>query len=249
MRSMKRFKTIAAFVVFGALVSMSAGAQIPQEFTNLELLPEDISRADLINTMRGFSEQLGVRCNFCHVGEDQTSAFSDFDFASDEKGHKRITRIMMAMTRAINETYLSEVKGHGNTQVTCATCHHGQSSPSTLSRQLLEAFDKGGTDQLTARYGELRDELYGRGVYDFGEASLIGVATIFARERKDPEAAEAVLELNLEHFPDSFMTWYSMGELKSMAQDNAGALAAFQKALEIDPQNEWAKKAVDRLKQ
>ncbi len=249
MRPVKLSSKALLLLALGLVVALPAGAQIPQEFTNLELLPSDISRSELINVMRGFSNQLGVRCDHCHVGTDQTSAFSDFDFASDEKGHKKITRVMMRMTREINETYLPEASHHGKAEVTCATCHQGQARPSTLEAQLMSAFDKGGSGALGARYAELRDELYGHGVYDFSESALVGVATVLARERKDLAAAESVLELNLEHYPDSFMTWYSMGELRSMGQDSAGALEAFRKALEIEPDNEWARKAVERLEQ
>ena len=230
------------------LAGAVANAQIPQQFTNLELLPTDIGRRELIETMRGFSEQLGVRCNHCHVGEDQTSAFSDYDFPADEKETKRVTRAMMSMTREINSRHLAGLGRETVSEVTCATCHHGQPIPSTLSQLLMTAFDEGGSDQLVATYGQLHGELYGRGVYDFGETALLGVASTLARQRKDLAAAEAVLTLNLEQYPDSFMNWYSMGELKSMSGDDAGALAAFQKALDIDPENEWARKAIEKLK-
>lgn len=247
MRSLKLPFQVVTLLALGWFAALPAGAQIPQEFTNLQLLPKDIPRSELINTMRGFSQQLGVRCDFCHVGTDQTSAFSDYDFASDEKGHKRITRIMMTMTREINEKHLAEVKMHGQAQVSCATCHHGQPKPSTLDKELMKAFEKGGAGQLVSKYAELREELYGRGVYDFGESSLVAVATTLARDRKDLVAAESVLNLNLEHYPDSFMTWYSLGELRSLAENSTGALEAFRRALEIEPDNEWARKAIERL--
>jgi len=55
----------------GALLTASpARAEIPDEFTNLEVLPEDITRGELVSIMRGFAGALGVRCNHCHVGED-----------------------------------------------------------------------------------------------------------------------------------------------------------------------------------
>ena len=38
-------------------------AQIPDEFTNLKLLPKDIEKRQLIGTMRDWAGGLGVRCN------------------------------------------------------------------------------------------------------------------------------------------------------------------------------------------
>lgn len=252
MSDMSSSRSLCAAVAVFALMSLTtspATGQIPEEFTNLQLLPEDIERRQLIDTMRGFSMQLGVRCSHCHVGEDQTSAFSDYDFPSDDKETKRIARTMITMTREINEKHLTSLGRDDVFQVTCATCHDGLPKPATLNGQLMSSFDDGGTYGLLETYKSLRDEHYGRGVYNFGEDSLIGVATTLARGREDLGAAQAVLELNLEYYPDSFMTWYSMGELKSLAADNEGAAAAFQKALEIEPDNKWAKAALERLQQ
>ena len=83
-------KTILA----GAAILLGAGsasAQIPEEFTNLEVLSEDISRGELVGMMRGFAGALGVRCNFCHVGEDPSN-LDNYDFASDEKESKVVAR-------------------------------------------------------------------------------------------------------------------------------------------------------------
>jgi len=44
-------------------------AQFPEKFTNLKVLPMDISRKELESTMRGFAFALNVRCNHCHVGK------------------------------------------------------------------------------------------------------------------------------------------------------------------------------------
>src|SRR5688500_19371611 len=37
------------------------------EFKNLQVLPPDITRDQLMATMRSFTRGLGVRCNHCHV--------------------------------------------------------------------------------------------------------------------------------------------------------------------------------------
>ena len=48
----------------------TARAQLRTEFTNLEVLDPDIEQGELLGYMRDFSQHLGVRCQYCHVGED-----------------------------------------------------------------------------------------------------------------------------------------------------------------------------------
>jgi len=180
-----------ALALFGLVLSAApTTAQIPEEFTNLQVLSQDIDRRELIGIMRGFATDLGVRCNFCHVGEDPDS-LEGYDFAADEKGHKKIARVMIEMTRDINSTHLPKMGKESPRQVTCVTCHHGQKEPSTLTAELMAAYDDGGGEAMVARYHSLRDELYGQGAFNFGEMALLGVATEMARGRQDMAAAAA----------------------------------------------------------
>ena len=84
----RRVFTLAfAFTIgaaFAAVRPDAASAQLPEEFTNLQVLPEDIGTRELIGYMRGFSLGTGYRCSGCHVGEEG-QPFSEYDFASDEK--------------------------------------------------------------------------------------------------------------------------------------------------------------------
>src|SRR6185503_1734772 len=84
----RSFASFAAALAL-AIVAAPAAAQIPDKFTNLKVLPKDISKDDLISTMRGFSGGLGVRCNFCHVGGTETD-LTGMKFASDDKKEKKI---------------------------------------------------------------------------------------------------------------------------------------------------------------
>jgi hypothetical protein len=90
---------------------------------NLQVLPQDIDRARLMEVMRGFSGALGVECSFCHTR----------DFASDENPHKNVARGMIRMTARINNELLPAVAGlhlrPGEAGVTCATCHRGSPHP------------------------------------------------------------------------------------------------------------------------
>ncbi|MGH7726409.1 MAG: c-type cytochrome [Candidatus Eiseniibacteriota bacterium] len=70
----------------------------------------------------GFGRSLGVSCLHCHVADK---------WDSDEKPTKQVAREMITMSRAINEEYLSKIKGLKSERpvVNCTTCHRGQKRP------------------------------------------------------------------------------------------------------------------------
>jgi len=113
----------------------SAGAQpggpgraTPPTPQNLQVLPKDIAREQLLNIMRGMTQGLGVQCNYCHVQEGRGGRN---DFASDDKPPKKTARVMMQMTQHVNET-LSTGIGKAAADVTrvgCFTCHRGKAIP------------------------------------------------------------------------------------------------------------------------
>ena len=85
-----------AVVVAGVAVAVltwpiPATAQIPDKFENLQVLPKDTSRMDLINTMKDFAFALGTRCWYCHDGEGDD--LSTFNFASDV--HRSIGHVIL----------------------------------------------------------------------------------------------------------------------------------------------------------
>jgi len=99
-------------------------------FKNLKVFPKDISRADLLFNMKFFSQSLGVRCTFCHVGEEG-KPLSTFDFASDAKPKKLTARKMLAMAHRINSENFDDAEDPGRLKVTCYTCHRGSTKPLT----------------------------------------------------------------------------------------------------------------------
>jgi hypothetical protein len=102
--------------------------------TNLQVLPKDISSPDLMALMRGYAHALGVECEFCHAENPQTHKL---DFALDSKPDKGIARTMIAMTKVINDKYLSTVNDPDATPadktVTCGTCHRGNTMPAPFA--------------------------------------------------------------------------------------------------------------------
>jgi hypothetical protein len=132
-----QFALAAAAAVFGVSVAVAQTTAPPAAppqlgfasppHKNLKVLPQDISGAQLIGTMKFFAQSLGVRCTFCHVGTEG-QPLSSFDFASDAKREKQTARKMMAMVQRIN-TQDFGVTDMSKPRVTCFTCHRGAEHP------------------------------------------------------------------------------------------------------------------------
>lgn len=113
-----------------AIIGVAAVKPPKGQYTNLQVLPADISAKQLNKIMVDeFEDGLGVTCVFCHAENKDTHKP---DYASDEKPEKEIARAMMRMTSGINEQYF-ELKhpmvGDSIIAVTCNTCHNGQPRP------------------------------------------------------------------------------------------------------------------------
>jgi len=119
--------------LFGISVAAAQTAQPAQPtfavppYRNLHVYPKDISRADLLANMKLFSQSLGVRCTYCHVGEEG-KPLSTFGFASDAKEKKKIARDMLRMAHRLN-TDLPGITGDPTARITCFTCHRGSTKP------------------------------------------------------------------------------------------------------------------------
>ncbi|HEY5391137.1 MAG TPA: c-type cytochrome [Hanamia sp.] len=112
-------------------------------FTNLQILPKDISKDGLDSVMHHFTASLGVKCNYCHVRDEQAGRM---DFAKDDKPEKQIARKMMLMTIDINKNHFQQIAESMDSgklapstdtsafsymlkYVTCYTCHRGDPHP------------------------------------------------------------------------------------------------------------------------
>lgn len=219
---------------FGLLLAATvAPAQVPDKFTNLQVLPKDISSKDLMWTMRGFCFSLGVRCEYCHAGKN---------FACDDLKTKNTARNMLRMVAAINRDYLP-------VRVECVTCHHGLSHPRTIQAVLLEDMEKRDVSSAIALYRKLRKESYGDGQYDFSETSLNLLSETLVHGGKPKEAA-AFMELNLEvNTPLSTWAYSDLAMAHLENHEPLKAEADFRKILESDPQNSWAKEELEKLRQ
>lgn len=102
----------------------------PDKFVNLKVIPSNATPDVVITAMKNFTLALGVRCQFCHVGEEGMP-LDKFDFVSDTKPQKETARMMIRMAAEINGQLTKAMpdapsKGY---QVTCFTCHRGAQHP------------------------------------------------------------------------------------------------------------------------
>jgi hypothetical protein len=128
---MKHPLIVAAIIVTASASSTGrAAGQIPERYTNLQILSKDIQRPALVAVMRSFAMELGVRCEHCHLGEGND--LSQFDFASDTRPAKATARKMLKMIETINRDALKDVGDPARLpKVTCYTCHRGSKLPLT----------------------------------------------------------------------------------------------------------------------
>jgi photosynthetic reaction center cytochrome c subunit len=106
----------------------SANASLaPQEKTveqvqkNIKVL-NGMPQSQLIPVMNFIAASLGRRCNFCHVNRS-----GQWDYASDEKTEKNTAREMIKMVLDLHKQ-----KFPGAEEISCYTCHRGQSHPTSF---------------------------------------------------------------------------------------------------------------------
>lgn len=219
----------------------------PAKAKNLKVLPADTPPEKLRANMIGFTRALGVRCTHCHVGtEDQP--LSTYDFPSDEKPNKTVARGMMRMLATVNDQ-LKQIRPDSTERVTmrCYTCHRGVPLPRTLVDELTLVYDKAGADSAAAHYAELRSAHDNDGAYDFREDGL-NILGYRALGKKDVPGAVALFKLNVERFPGSGNVHDSLADGYLAAGDTAAAVAEYEAALRLDPQNREATKRLEALR-
>jgi hypothetical protein len=94
---------------------------VEQVQKNIKIL-NGLPQSQLIPVMNYLAASLGVRCNHCHVNKG-----GQWDYPSDEKEEKLTARVMIKMVLDINKTTF-----HGNTEVSCYTCHRSRTTPTAM---------------------------------------------------------------------------------------------------------------------
>ncbi len=242
---------LGIFVAAAASAAAQApagGAQTPPPppMTNLQIIPKDTPRPQVLQQMQAIAASLGVQCNYCHVMEGRGGRT---DMAADDKATKKAARGMMLLAREINSK-LPESIGkapEATTRVGCATCHRGVPIPKQITDVVTDAASAGGAAAGVAKYRELREKFYGGQSYDFSENGLLATAQRAIAANK-PDDALAYLQANVDYYPKSARSYLAMSQAHLAKQDKAGAIKDLEKALDIDPNNAQAKTQLETIK-
>jgi tetratricopeptide (TPR) repeat protein len=209
-----------------AVLATAAGAQSPPS-------------ADLMPTMQKMVEALGVSCEYCH------SAPRGSGLAEPKK---EIARAMIAITRDLNAKIpdaTHKTAGEAAT-IECVTCHRGVVIPRQLSEILSRTVREQGAAAAVEQYRDLRQLYYGRQAYDFGEGTLLDLGQRMAASK--PGDAIALLKVNIEFNPKSTRSYSALAYAYTRKLDDASAISALEKALEIEPENGVIQGQLEQLK-
>jgi tetratricopeptide (TPR) repeat protein len=236
-----------AVMIFSNQASAQGGSPWSAKPKNLQVMPREWDGQRLAPVMKGFAIALGVRCEYCHVGEPG-KPLNTFDFVSDANPNKDRAREMWRMIGDING-HLAKIEPSGaeRVSVSCVTCHHGKPRPTTLLDDLRAAYAGKGADAAVATYASLKNRYYGRAAYDFGEGALNDLGYELMA-KGDIAGAVKILRLNADEFPASANAWDSLGEVMMKSGDNVSAAKYYNKSLELDPRNRNAEEMLKKLK-
>lgn len=192
--------------------------------------------------MQMVASSLGVTCEYCHArGPAATEAPAG-------PSHISVAKQMMAMTRELNsrvEAASGKATGVA-TKVDCATCHRGVPIPKPLGDVLWDTTRTQGAPAAVTQYRDLRTRFYGKSAYDFSEQTLLTLSQRIANVR--PDDAIAFAKLNLEFYPNSSASYQAVAFAYTRKVDDASAIAALEKAVELDPGNNVARGQLEQLK-
>jgi tetratricopeptide (TPR) repeat protein len=238
-----------AIAMFAIPASSSAQDQWkwPDKPQNLQVLNKDWPGSRLSPVMRGFTRALGVRCSYCHVGEEGKD-LTTYDFVSDANPNKNRAREMLRMLGDVND-HLKKLEPSGDKRVNmwCHTCHRGRPRPMTLEEELGEKYRANGIDAALNHYQELRKNYYDRGAYDFSERSLNSFG--YELLEKDNPSAIRVFNLNTQLFAKSPNVWDSLAEAYLKAGNVKLAKRHYETSLKLNPKNDSARENLKKLDQ
>ncbi len=238
---------IGVLFLSGYAIAQAQQAKSPfSDPKNLKVLPKDISSGELREIMRGFSFATGIRCSGCHVAEPG-APLSEWDFSLDEKKQKRIARDMLKMTAIINRhvTDIEGVKASDAVAVRCMTCHRGQNRPLLIQDVLDQYKTKNDAIGAVTHYREIRETYYGTHTYDFSPFTLGNYAENIMKEGSS-EFAFALHDLNRELNPEDGLVFMAWGNSLMQVGKFAEALAAYQTAARLEPENTFIASLVKR---
>lgn len=239
---------VSIIFLFSSQTMAQGKWQWPEHPQNIKALPDSISAEQLRSIMRQYAGSLGVRCVYCHKGEEG-KPFTEWDFASDENPNKLRAREMIRMMYDINN-HLARIKPSGDQRVeaNCFTCHRGRPRPLTLEAEIEEVYRKDGLEAAIDHLTRLKNEFYGKGIYNFeSDAALDNFGHSLLNNGKTEEAL-SVFKLNVEKFPGSSTAWTSLAEGFLKDGNKSESVRSLEKAVELEPGNRRAQEMLQKLK-
>ena len=115
---------------------------------------------------------------------------------------------------------------------------------SSLAERLSQTLEKDGIEAMIARYKVLKTQA-GPDIY-VSESDMNAFGYRLLTKKRFAEAI-AVFKLNVEAYPQSANVYDSLGEAYATHGDTQLAIETYRKALELDPQMESAKAALQIL--
>lgn len=228
-------RIVVLLLLLSVVGAPAARGQIPADFTNLQVLPDDIPRDSLVLLMRSFTFATGLLCQDCHVmGEG--GSFEGARFHLDDKATKQKARFMLEMVNRLNDEILPEMPERADPplKVECKTCHRGIAKPFLLRTELHRVIAEEGVEAAAERYRELRENRMDEGIYDFGVWETMELARELEAQGDD-QAAVAMLELNEEFHPTSAAIPRTLGPIYERLGRTEDAVAAYARAVGLNP--------------
>lgn len=229
------YLSVAGVAVLTLALSAAARAtaQEPERTPNI---------VSVVENMRVYTQALGVECIFCHVD----GANGRLNYRSNDNPRKQVAKNMIAMTADINGMIGLGRSEHSTTRVTCLTCHRGVPNPRPLNEIIRDKVQQGGGKAAADYYRSLRAKFFGGSAYDFREELLLSTVQTFVDGR--PDDAIELLEMNLDFYPKSSRGYSSLAYAYTRKRDDLAAIAALERALELDPDNSIARGQLEQLR-
>jgi CubicO group peptidase (beta-lactamase class C family) len=113
----------------------------------------------------------------------------------------------------------------------------------SLASMLSKGIKDRGLETAIAEISALKDK---KDEYRISEGEFNNLGYMFLQEKLTPEAV-AVFKLNVEMFPNSSNVYDSYGEALAEAGDKENSVVNYRKSLELNPNNDNAKKMIEKL--
>ena len=245
-------KVTMVAIFISALLGSQTMAQEPGLFDspqNLHVLPVDISPADLQETMNGFQIALGVKCVFCHdVGMPDSDLREVFkrDTKATKRNAREMLRMMLEMNRRIGK--LEKNDEHTFAEVTCISCHRGQTRPILIQTALDEALAEGGAEAAIRKYNELKDHYFGSGTFDFSPFTLSRYAKLLVNNGSVTDGLSLAI-FSAEINPDTSYPQTTLGDINMTLGQFSEAIQAYENSLSITPEVKFVQRRLKKARE